>query len=275
MSKQLFTFSLCNPNIRIDLSERYQRNDVVNPVVMELLENSYIKMKINTSKRKNIVMIKDIITALHYLSVSLNIRFSMEIEIEVPPIKKGKKGETITWDNPFMEIKYDNGLIFKRDMERDSVLKEFELGTSFFSHLARSNKPISLEPFYTPNVPEDKEGYVLKEVSEDFYKYEKKYVYQKLNKNIKSNRTHYLKWKYNEDISIRYFFLFEDRKQLEGNYYIKSHSKKEYILLTEKQAELMINQLHCSEVEEIIGIISNGNYKKIYINKTDINISVE
>jgi len=60
--------------------------------------------------------------------------------------------------------------------------------------------------------------------------------------------------------------LFEDKKASEGNYFIKSHSNREYIPLTEKQVEIMINELECDLLLETIGLKINGKYVKTVLN---------
>lgn len=82
------------------------------------------------------------------------------------------------------------------------------------------------------------------------------------------HRTHYLKWVYigNEDISIRYFFSFQDDKQKEGEFFWKSHSKKIYKELTRTEAELMLKNMGFEEKPlEIIGYEKKGKYKKVFL----------
>jgi hypothetical protein len=48
--------------------------------------------------------------------------------------------------------------------------------------------------------------------------------------NLKKNGGQfYTKWEITDDLSLRYYYLFQDRKAYEGKYYLKSHKKKDYI----------------------------------------------
>ena len=38
----------------------------------------------------------------------------------------------------------------------------------------------------------------------------------------------YTKWEITDDLSLRYYYLFQDRKDYEDKYFLKSHKKKEY-----------------------------------------------
>jgi len=42
------------------------------------------------------------------------------------------------------------------------------------------------------------------------------------------HRTHYKKIELSEDISLRYFFTFDDIPNFENKWVIKSHNKKKY-----------------------------------------------
>ena len=87
---------------------------------------------------------------------------------------------------------------------------------------------------------------------------------------IKYHRTDYLKWIYNDDLSIRYFNIFEDKKEFENKYFLKSHSKKEYISLTQSQALILLEQMEFKKHIQIIGISINEKYIKTIINENGI-----
>ena len=97
---------------------------------------------------------------------------------------------------------------------------------------------------------------------------------------VKHHRTHYKKIKLNDDISLRYFFSFEDRPQLDGKWVIKSHNSKEYGIVDERTAKLiaMSHNKELSIYKEIMGryifedncepiyrkVIIKGNKSKVY-----------
>lgn len=82
-------------------------------------------------------------------------------------------------------------------------------------------------------------------------------------------RTHYYKFTLDfcEDYSIRFFLEFSDRKDYEGNWYLKSHKLKEYSLLSKDMAEDLIRKSCTTFVEEIIGRRSGKKYEKIVVSK--------
>ena len=82
-------------------------------------------------------------------------------------------------------------------------------------------------------------------------------------------RTHYYKFTLDfcEDYSIRFFLEFSDRKDYEGNWYLKSHKLKEYSLLSKDMAEDLIRKSCTTFVEEIIGRRSEKKYEKIVVSK--------
>ena len=83
------------------------------------------------------------------------------------------------------------------------------------------------------------------------------------------HRTHYYKFQleFDNDYSIRYYLEFESRPECVGNYYLKSHSKNEYSLLSKEMAEDLIRKLCKIEAEEIIGRRSGKKYEKIAAGK--------
>lgn len=71
----------------------------------------------------------------------------------------------------------------------------------------------------------------------------------------------YTKWEITEDISLRYYYLFQDRKNFEGKYYLKSHKKKEY---AEVQSLAIVEGLIASSksVIDIVGKQVGNQYIK-------------
>ena len=86
------------------------------------------------------------------------------------------------------------------------------------------------------------------------------------------HRTHYYKFQleFDNDYSIRYYLEFESRPECVGNYYLKSHSKNEYSLLSKEMAEDLIRKLCKIEAEEIIGRRSGKKYEKIVVSKAKL-----
>lgn len=82
-------------------------------------------------------------------------------------------------------------------------------------------------------------------------------------------RTHYYKFTLDfcEDYSIRFFLEFSDRKDYEGNWYLKSHKLKEHSLLSKDMAEDLIRKSCTTFVEEIVGRRSGKKYEKIVVSK--------
>ena len=123
--------------------------------------------------------------------------------------------------------------------------------------------------FYSKVEPLEIEGWIVNCVdSIGLYKYEKipdKKIGVDFRKEEihKMHRTHYLKWEVSEDMSIRYFIQFQDSPEKENLFFIKSHSAKMYIPITEKEAEKLISEMATKEVVEIIGWMYNGKYKKL------------
>jgi len=85
---------------------------------------------------------------------------------------------------------------------------------------------------------------------------------------MKTHIVHYLKVKLTKDISLRYFFNFEDQPSRNGTWVIKSHDRKEYASIDARVAKL-IAESHGKTLDnhvEIIGrSISDGVYQKVII----------
>lgn len=85
-----------------------------------------------------------------------------------------------------------------------------------------------------------------------------------LNSLIKCHRVHYLKWDITNDLSIRYHFTFQDKKELENRFIIKCHNDKVWNTIRDDVAEAIIKESNL-ESKEIIGKLENEEYKKIIV----------
>jgi len=84
---------------------------------------------------------------------------------------------------------------------------------------------------------------------------------------MKEHLTHYKKIKLNKDISLRYFYSYQDRKNLVGKWVIKSHKQKKYSIIDLKAVELILS-LHKKNIEnytEIRGKVNKKGFQKIII----------
>lgn len=84
----------------------------------------------------------------------------------------------------------------------------------------------------------------------------------------KSGAQHYIKWKITDDLSLRFYFLFQDRKNYENKYFLKSHNSKDYIEIVSENILQELKSISI-EMQEIVGRTINGNYTKL-INPFDI-----
>lgn len=86
-----------------------------------------------------------------------------------------------------------------------------------------------------------------------------------LSKYLKRNRSHYLKWKIDEELSIRYYFKYENKsfEYLENNFVLKNHKLKTYQILNEEEAFNLIIQHNISFVPEEYFSLSGDNYEYI------------
>ena len=67
-----------------------------------------------------------------------------------------------------------------------------------------------------------------------------KKVLDPVSRHINRSRTHYLKWDLTKDISVRYHFLHQGNRELEGQFIIKIHSNGSYQLLDRDFAKKII-----------------------------------
>jgi hypothetical protein len=92
------------------------------------------------------------------------------------------------------------------------------------------------------------------------------YKLNKVNKMYGNHKLYYLKWDITSDLSLRYFIQFQDRKELEGEFVIKSHSEKKYILLDSKEKINFIFKEFIKDKDNyktIIGKFKKKKYSKI------------
>lgn len=116
-------------------------------------------------------------------------------------------------------------------------------------------------------------NYILTEdnIVEVFKKMEPNLLYQGKNQNLvpadKTGAQHYLKWIINDNLSLRYYFYFNDRPIYNNKYVLKTHNEKEYIVIENESIIKELLSINGNRYEEIVGRrISNHNYSKIKIN---------
>jgi len=78
-----------------------------------------------------------------------------------------------------------------------------------------------------------------------------------------SNRTHYLKWVINNDISVRYHEVFQDKPDLVGKYILKDHETNTFQVLSNKMARAIIDGDNTKDYIEIYGYLQNKEYHKL------------
>lgn len=113
-----------------------------------------------------------------------------------------------------------------------------------------------------------------------------------VSKHINKNRTHYLKWCLTDDISVRYHYLHQNNRELEGQFILKLHSKSSYQLLDRNFAKQFIHSFRkddfnmtsvdphrVSDFElvepdyEIFGALRPDKSGKLQYHKTIVNLS--
>lgn len=115
---------------------------------------------------------------------------------------------------------------------------------------------------------------ILKEARIDKQK-ENQFINDKagiINRLYGRHRINYLKWNITEDLSLRYFFTFQDRKEYEGQFVIKSHSEKKYLKLDSKTKidYIFNNFVNKENFTQVIGKNTKGTYRKLLIDKDSI-----
>jgi len=86
---------------------------------------------------------------------------------------------------------------------------------------------------------------------------------------MKYHTVWYLKIPLTDDLSVRYFFAFDDMPKFKNKWVIKSHSTKEYAILDKKAVELILKSHHktLEDAVEIIARQQGDYYRKIEINE--------
>ena len=88
-----------------------------------------------------------------------------------------------------------------------------------------------------------------------------------------ANKSHlcwYIKISLSEDLSLRYYLVFEDKRELEQKWILKSHSKKKFGVVSKEAVELLCEQFgtNTEEYEEIVSRkLPNGIYTKTIVNR--------
>ena len=81
---------------------------------------------------------------------------------------------------------------------------------------------------------------------------------------------HYLKFQldFDEDVSIRFYYRFQDQQHLENNWVLVNHKTKQKGAVTKESAKMLIKSCCKIPAIEIIGRLNeNGQYQKITTNK--------
>lgn len=107
---------------------------------------------------------------------------------------------------------------------------------------------------------------------------EKQYYYNNFEKfelcTRKAHQTHYIKWKLTDNLSLRYFYSFQDNLDFIGKFVLKNHSKKESVIISKDTAKELLEFVK-EDFEEIIGYLEKDEYRKLVLVGGDIkNISV-
>lgn len=83
----------------------------------------------------------------------------------------------------------------------------------------------------------------------------------------KVNHIHYLKWKLNDNLSIRFFYNFETKPEMINKFALKNHKQKELVEISKETAREMICSFCTEKFEEIIGYNVKGFGYKKYVKK--------
>ena len=83
----------------------------------------------------------------------------------------------------------------------------------------------------------------------------------------KANHIHYLKYKLNDNLSIRFFYNFETKPEMINKFALKNHKQKELVEISKETAREMICSYCTEKFEEIIGYNVKGFGYKKYVKK--------
>ncbi len=89
---------------------------------------------------------------------------------------------------------------------------------------------------------------------------------------MRDNVCHYKKWDITEDLSLRFYYSFQARKDYANQYYLKAHKSKSYQLIDNKSIIQHLKSLSKDKIPtEVIGRTINGRYLKTLF-KADVGI---
>jgi len=94
---------------------------------------------------------------------------------------------------------------------------------------------------------------------------------------MKYHTTWYLKIPLTDDLSVRYFFAFDDMPKFKNKWVIKSHKTKEYAVLNENAVKLILES-HNKTLDDAVEIIARQEgeyYRKIELNEKNELLSEE
>lgn len=223
------------------------------------------KVILSESKKKTYEFVINLFGFLNRLSIENDLIFILEI---TTPIYNQKENIIVDYDSE--KFHFNKGL--KKLKYKSSILKNYK---KFFDELTSLNGITANQVFYDCLIPENIDGYKLIEVDQDLWKYIPINEIDINNLNKSTHFVHYLKWNISEDISIRFFYKFDDHEHKENSFFIKSHSEKYYIPISKEQAKHMIIDLSLNSPSEFVGYSDGTNYKKIIITDNHPEIIIE
>jgi hypothetical protein len=250
------------PKIKQTYSEL--KEDNVNPLFTKIILGESVKLFLNPTKRKSKVLINSLLCMLNELSMKMEIELILELTHPIynyEEYKEDKNVAPVDWESSSFKFTQNGYKYPNQPVESMWILEKLlkKVNPDF-----NKKEFINGEVFYDCNLPEEIEGYTIKEESEDIYRYVP--ISTGVNGMLKvKHRTHYIKWSISNDISVRYFYTFDDDISRERNFYLKSHKEKEYMPLTEKQANILIKDMCKVNPIEIVGIMTTDGYKKTLI----------
>lgn len=81
----------------------------------------------------------------------------------------------------------------------------------------------------------------------------------------KSHHIHYIKFPLTENLSIRYFFSFQNQPEKVGKFYMKNHKEKTYSEIDIETVKELLSNFCKEKGVEIIGRRVGKNYRKVII----------
>ena len=81
----------------------------------------------------------------------------------------------------------------------------------------------------------------------------------------KSHHIHYIKFPLTENLSIRYFFSFQNQPEKSGKFYMKNHKEKTYSEIDIESVKELLSNFCKEKGIEIIGRRVGQNYRKVVI----------